>query len=57
MARDNLGDIEEHTDHTHGVNINEIERESSIQVNDTEVLNIAKATNICELPTEKGEKF
>ena len=53
MALDNRGDIEEHTDDTHGVNINEIEWESSIQVNDAEVLILAKATNICELPTEK----
>ena len=53
MALDNRGDIEEHTAHTHGLNINEIERESSIKVNDTEVLILAKATNICELPTER----
>ena len=53
MALDNRGDIEEHTAHTHGVNINEIERESTIKVNDTEVLVLAKATNICELPTER----
>ena len=38
MVLDNRGDIEEHTAHTHGLNINEIERESSIKVNDTEVL-------------------
>ena len=35
IAMDHRGDVEEHTLHTHGVNINEIEREAPIQVNDT----------------------
>ena len=38
IAMDHRGDVEEHALHTHGVNINEMEREASIQVNDTEIL-------------------
>ena len=53
IAMDNRGDIEEHTAHTHGLNINQIERESTIKVNDTEVLILSKATNICDPPTER----
>ena len=51
IALDHRGDIEEHTTHRHSININELEREASIQVNDTEVLVLSKATNMCELPT------
>ena len=53
IAMDHRGDVEEHTLHTHGVNINEIEREALIQVNDTEVLVLSSATNMRELPTER----
>ena len=31
IALDNRGDIEEHTAHTHGININQLEREVSIK--------------------------
>ena len=53
ISLDNRGDIEEHSAHTHGININQLEREVTIKVNDTEVLVLSKATNICELPTER----
>ena len=53
IAMDNHGDIEEHTPHTQGININQLEREASIKVNDNEVLILSKATNICELPRQR----
>ena len=53
ISLDHRGDIEEHSAHTHGININQLEREVTIKVNDTEVLVLSKATNICELPTER----
>ena len=54
---DTRGDIEEHSAHTHGININRISREASNKVNDTAVLTLAKSTNICELPTEKRHQL
>ena len=50
---DTRGDIEEHTAHTHGININKLRREAIIKVNDSAVLSLAKCTNVSELPTEK----
>ena len=50
---DTRGDIEEHTAHTHGININKLGMEVTIKVNDTEVLVLSKSPNICELPTQK----
>lgn len=53
MALDHQGDIEEHTLHTHGVNINEIELESTIQVNNSDTLVLASVLNMRELSVEK----
>ena len=51
---DTRGDIEEHSAHTHGININKLKREASIKVNDSAVLQLAKCTTVSELPTKRG---
>ena len=52
-ALDHRGDVEEHTLQTHGININDIEIEATIQVNDGETLVLSAALNIRELPVER----
>ena len=54
---DTREDIEEHTAHTHGININKLKREASIKVNDSAVLQLAKCTTVSELPTEKRRRL
>ena len=51
---DTCGDIEEHSAHTHGININKLRTEASLRVNDSAVLQLAKCTTISELPTKRG---
>ena len=41
LALDNRGDIEEHMSHMHGININQLDREVSIKVNESDVLVLA----------------
>ena len=50
---DTRGDIEKHSSHTHGVNMNRMKREATIKVNESAVLKLAKCTTIAELPNEK----
>ena len=54
---DTLGDIEEHSAHTHGININKLKREASIKVNDSAVLQLAKCTTLSELLPEKRRQL
>ena len=53
LALDNRGDIKEHTSCTHGIDINALEREVTIKVNESDVLVLANAKNICELPDKR----
>ena len=52
VAMDHRGDVEEHTWQTHGVDLNEIELETTIQVNEGEALVLSEALNFKELSLE-----
>ena len=52
LALDHRGDVEEHTNYTHGVDINEIDLESSIVVNEGETLVLTPALNLKEMSLE-----
>ena len=52
LAMDHRGDVEDHTYNTHGIDINEIDLESSIKVNEGEVLVLTASLNFKELSLE-----
>ena len=49
---DHRGDVEDHTWNTHGVDLNEIDLESSIKVNESEALVLSAAMTFKELSLE-----
>ena len=51
------GEVEEHYTHTHGVNINKMKRETSIKVDESVTLKLARCQCISELPNEKRKQL
>ena len=51
------GEVEEHCKHTHGVNINKMRRETTIKVDESIGLKLAKCHSISELANEKRKQL
>ena len=52
FAMEHRGDVEDHTYYTHGMELNEIDLESSITVNEGETLVLTPALNLKEMSME-----